>query len=529
MSDEKVYFKQNVQVEPLFNQWYAWSFLIAPETAAMYVANSHLKLMQSFVAAPQVHISALKNPAMLGGPFINCEANRVNEIQELANNIKSEHGHMLEFAEAVKALDKLLSQEAKGYSLEPLYPMIPDLLKGYVELVYDLNNTPSFRFVEGLLYRSRFYNPASQSLTLSLVKDDERPFAFSTPRLKEEGRLHLSIPFADEALDQLFQMKTKPRPYNQIRERLNISSEQDQLFRSFFTEEPPPTPTAPDAAMRVRYLGHACVLVSTKEASILIDPVISYSCSNGLPRYTFEDLPETIDFVLITHNHQDHCMFETLLQLRHKVKQVLVPKNSGGSLVDPSLKLILKNIGFKNVIEIDEMETISFDGGKITGIPFLGEHADFNIRSKLAYWLSVSGKNMLWVADSNNLEPRLYERIRETLGSLDLLFIGMECDGAPFSWLYGPLLTRPLARTIDQSRRLNGSDYEKGLSIVDSLQPKHVYVYAMGQEPWLTYLTSIKYTEQSRPIIESNKLVAHCRERGIEAERLYGCKELVLA
>ncbi|MGA9994271.1 MAG: hypothetical protein WBP93_02600, partial [Pyrinomonadaceae bacterium] len=77
MSAEKVYFKQNVQAEPLFNQWYAWSFLIAPETAAMYVANSHLKLMQSFVAAPQVHIAALKNPAMLGGPFINCEASRV--------------------------------------------------------------------------------------------------------------------------------------------------------------------------------------------------------------------------------------------------------------------------------------------------------------------------------------------------------------------------------------------------------------------------------------------------------------------
>ncbi len=36
-------------------------------------------------------------------------------------------------------------------------------------------------------------------------------------------------------------------------------------------------------------------------------------------------------------------------------------------------------------------------------------------------------------------------------------------------------------------------------------------MYAMGQEPWLTFLTSIQYTEQSRPIVDSNKLVVDCR------------------
>jgi hypothetical protein len=50
----------------------------------------------------------------------------------------------------------------------------------------------------------------------------------------------------------------------------------------------------------------------------------------------------------------------------------------------------------------------------------------------------------------------------------------------------------------------------------------------MGQEPWLTYLTSIQYTEQSGPIVESNKLVAECRRRGIESERLFGHKEIFL-
>ena len=39
---------------------------------------------------------------------------------------------------------------------------------------------------------------------------------------------------------------------------------------------------------------------------------------------------------------------------------------------------------------------------------------------------------------------------------------------------------------------------------------------------------SIKYTEASRPIIESNRLIDTCRERGITAERLFGEKEILL-
>jgi len=81
---------------------------------------------------------------------------------------------------------------------------------------------------------------------------------------------------------------------------------------------------------------------------------------------------------------------------------------------------------------------------------------------------------------------------------------------------------------MDQSRRLSGSDYQRAWNMVQQLKCKQVYVYAMGQEPWLCFLTSIKYTEQSKPIVESNKLVAACREAGLESERLYGSKEIVL-
>jgi L-ascorbate metabolism protein UlaG (beta-lactamase superfamily) len=222
-------------------------------------------------------------------------------------------------------------------------------------------------------------------------------------------------------------------------------------------------------------------------------------------------------------------MFETLLQLRHKIRNVIVPRSGSGSLVDPSMKLILQKIGFKSVREIDEMETIEVAGGGITGLPFLGEHADLNIRTKTAYFINLQGRSILCAADSNNIEPAMYDHIHEFTRDVDILFLGMECDGAPLSWVYGSLLAKPLTRKVDQSRRLDGSDYEKAISIVDRLNPKQVYVYAMGQEPWLTFVTSIHYTDESRPIIESNKLVAECLNRGLVSERLLGRKEIPLA
>src|SRR2546430_2615566 len=186
MTSQNVYLKQNVMAEPLINQWCAWTSLVSPPTAAMYIANSHLKIMQSFVTAPQVHIAALKNPAMRGGPFINYEACKVPAIKSLMEKTVREQSHMVEFAAGIHELNETLATEASGSSLEPLYQKIPEQLKGYVELVYDLNNNPSLRFLEGLLYCSPYHCEVSQSIALSLVENDERPFALSTPKLEDD-------------------------------------------------------------------------------------------------------------------------------------------------------------------------------------------------------------------------------------------------------------------------------------------------------------------------------------------------------
>lgn len=526
---KKVYLKENLAVEPLINQWYAWPYLIPPAPAAMYLVNFQLKTMQSFISSPQLHLTALKNPAMIGGPFINYDESRTDEIKHLTEATIAEQKELLSLVEAIKQLSNLLSTQ-DGSSLEPLYAKVPEPLRGYVELIYDLNNYPSFRFIERLLYRSPYYKESAQSISLSLVTNDDRSFVFSTPRLIENNSLHLKNAFRDRAIDQLFQMKLEPKPLDEIAEVLSVSSSERMLFNTFFTEKKSRSrQNYQGEGVRIRYLGHACLLIESKNISILFDPVISYEYQTIDSRYTFADLPEKIDYVVITHNHQDHCMFETLLQLRPFIKNIVVPKSNSDGFVDPSLKLILEQIGFTNVQEIDELETLKIGDSSITGIPFLGEHGDLAIRTKMAYLLDISGQTIMCAADSNNIEPKLYDHVSNFVSKLDLLFIGMECDGAPMSWMYGPLLSKPLARKLDQTRRLNGSNFERAIEIVKRFQPKSVYVYAMGQEPWLTFLTSIKYTEKSTPIIESNKLVNVCKSMGIYSEHLYGCKEIELS
>lgn len=527
---EKYYLKSNVALEALVDRWYAWSHLLSPATAAMNIKERHLKIMGSYIKNPKIHLAAVNNPKMLGGPFIDYNGGRVDEIKELYDKTVEKRKNLLEFYDAVNELNTMLQEEAKGYSLNSLYEKVPEILKGYVELYYDLNDQPNYRFFEILLYESEYYDPSAQTISLQLVEaDNSRSFCLSTPRLDDDHLLHLEIPFASHLIDDLFRMKREAGSKEEIKAKLNIPAEQDELFESFFTKEAPPEyKKYTGDGILTRYFGHACVLVETSEMSILVDPVISYDgYESDVNRFTVNDLPETIDYVLITHNHQDHVLLETLLQLRHKVKTIVIPSSGKGNLQDPGLRIMFEKIGFENIIELDDMQTVELDNCVITGLPFIGEHSDLDVRSKLCYNVALHNRvRIMFAADSCNVEPMLYDRIQKITGEIDVLFLGMECDGAPLTWLYGPLLPKPMSREKDQSRRLAGCDFDQGRELVDIFNPRNVFVYAMGMEPWLEFISSIKYTDESKPIIESNKLLQDCNDRGIVAERLFGEKTI---
>src|SRR5690348_2311837 len=127
-NSEQLYLRPNIQVEPLINHWYAWPHLIPPATAARNVTERHLKIMDSYISAPALHASAVRNPKMRGGPFIDYGGKRVDEIKQLRDRTKESMANLLRLSRAIADLDELLRSDAKGFSLQPVYPKVPDAL-----------------------------------------------------------------------------------------------------------------------------------------------------------------------------------------------------------------------------------------------------------------------------------------------------------------------------------------------------------------------------------------------------------------
>src|SRR5262249_60889644 len=95
MSNDLLYLRPNIQVEPLFDYWYAWSHLIPPATAARNMTERHFKIMDSYINAPQVHANAVKNPKLLGGPFMDFGGERGDEIRKLREKTRRKPAQFL--------------------------------------------------------------------------------------------------------------------------------------------------------------------------------------------------------------------------------------------------------------------------------------------------------------------------------------------------------------------------------------------------------------------------------------------------
>ena len=527
---EDLFLAPAVKIEPLVMRWYAWPHLIAPAQHAMNLAFRHMALMTSFVLSPSGHIASAQDPELTGGPFVALGAADVPAVKQLLQQTGATCADRLELAKGIKAAQKLLEDSARGFSLNELYARLPERLRGLMEIAYDISHRPSFRLLEELLYE-QFNTRPLQEIRLCRTPESRRPFFMSTPRIDSDSHCSLRIPFADPRLDALFQTRTTAGNLASLASTLELPPEQATSLAGFFTPDPPPAraPHYTGTDVRVRYFGHACVLLQTSRTSILIDPMFSFETGHDDDRLTFNDLPETLDYVVLSHNHQDHCSPEMLLQLRHKVRTIVVPRNNAGTLADPSMKLILRELGYTNIQVMEPFETLKFEEGSLTSLPFVGEHADLDIASKQSILVCLKNRSALFLVDSDGWATEVYNRVAKKIErTVDAVFLGMECHGAPLSWLYGPLLYKTLSRKDDESRRLSGADSRRALQFMDCFTAPRVYIYAMGQEPWLRYIMGLEYKPDSIQLTETAKFTQACRERGIRAERLHIRAEFLL-
>lgn len=518
-------------VEPLVAGWTAWPHTFAPVAHSLHLLNYQLPVLESFLSHPRLHETSCRNPRLLGGAFVDVPSNRVEDVRALHDALMAGSSDNIEFAQALILFYRELVDQAKGQSLQECYARLPEPLRGYVELLYDYMNHPFVRCLEGRMYRSRYYKPQLQSLRLcDLQRDEDRPYFQSTPRLASEDSVSWRIAFEDAQLDALFRMDVEPGSREEIREVIGVAPEQSASFERLFRESGERGGAKwRGEGLRIRYFGHACALVETHDVAILVDALVAPKPhETAVDRFSYADLPEHIDYVLITHGHHDHFVIETLLRLRHRIGTLVVPKNSPAFYADFSMRLMAERLGFRRVREVESFEEIAFEGGRIVAVPFLGEHNDLP-SAKSAYLVQAGCKSAMFCADSNCHDEAIYEPLHELCGPINALFVGMECVGAPLSWVYGPMLPIKPDHSRSQDRRSSGCNCEGALKLAAAVRCEKAFVYAVGREPWLKYLLAINPGENDVYMKEIGAFIERLKcDRSVEAKLLFGKSEIFI-
>jgi L-ascorbate metabolism protein UlaG (beta-lactamase superfamily) len=455
---------------------------------------------------------------MYGGPFLALPETAAESVADYILETERRRADALDFAHAYRDFNVTV-QSATGFSLDRMRRNIPASLRGLIDIVYDTNNHPKIRILEEMFSDDDLGHRASMQVLLHKQKDGERPFFLSDLRLPTGDGLVINTPFDSAAAKMLCAARVQPLDVDAFCSLTNTSPAELQPY--LVTTAGTPSPAYDGTNVRIRYFGHAALLVETADVAILTDPTFALEPCSHEPHFTWNDLPSRIDVLLISHGHTDHFCPDMLMQIRDRVGVVVAPGNNRGEPSDPSLHRMLGKLGYTNVVTLEPLSDYSIPDGKITALPFTGEHCDLDIHSKQCAVIDLKGRKICLFIDSDAIDVDIYSRLTPRMRGADVVFLGMECFGAPLSWLYGPLVTSALTKRDDQSRRLSGANCQQAWDLIQTLRPRQVFVYAMGQEPWMRPLMGLNYTEDSIQLKESNEFVNRCRAAGIPAEALF--------
>lgn len=377
-----------------------------------------------------------------------------------------------------KFLEILSSQS--GYCLDGLYGAMPEAIRGGVELFYSGLNKPSYR-LNGMAN----IEDASKNLH-SFVLSNARELPNWKYWWGEDAlELDLKRPLEHLSCTTLTDLVLQPANFDEVFEKISFDVDRDTLEKiseEFFLKDSfDHAENNLDA--QVQYINHATVVVSRGNVSVMVDPLLNfYDHKAQVSLYDYA--PRKIDYILITHAHYDHIDLSTLITLRNRIGKILLPRASDIES-DFSLKRALENYFPGRVLEVDSFETLGIDKDfSITSLPFQGEHSDL-ISPKATWLISASGKNLWFGADSRAIDISMHKFIRNKYGSLDGMFIGTVCEGSPLNRAY-PHFSSNTIEENSKSRTTKGADHNEIYEMIDALNPKNVYIYALGFEKWLS-------------------------------------------
>lgn len=222
----------------------------------------------------------------------------------------------------------------------------------------------------------------------------------------------------------------------------------------------------------VVWFGHSSYFMRIEGKNVLVDPVFSGHASPvsffganyaGSNVYSFDDFPE-LDLLIISHDHYDHLDYETVKNLRPKVKKVITSLGVGSHLV---------HWGYDEaqITELDWWEKTTVDSTlNITAAParhFSGR----GFKRGQTFWSSFILKtphHNIYVGGDSGYDTH-FKEIGEKYGPFDLAIL--ECGQYNEFWKYIHFMPEETAQAaVELKAKL--------------LLPVHWSKFTLGLHPW---------------------------------------------
>ena len=211
--------------------------------------------------------------------------------------------------------------------------------------------------------------------------------------------------------------------------------------------------------MRTTLIGHATLLIQSKDTTLLSDPVLfplhweelNVHCpSIDLER---DKIPQ-VDILNISHRHQDHFDIRTLAHLARNTK-ILAPDVVVLAPRDEILLDVLKELEFKNVRVVADFESMQIKDFTLTPTPSLNEQDCFPEHGLLIH----DGEVTIWNQVDTIVIPKIIQYIHQLVGQLDFAHVR-----------YLPLLEGNF--TFHNALELPFEEYNSFLMVAGALKPK---------------------------------------------------------
>lgn len=176
--------------------------------------------------------------------------------------------------------------------------------------------------------------------------------------------------------------------------------------------------------IRTTLIGHACLLIQSKETTILTDPVwfdyLWEEINTLCPSIVLEkDKIPPVDVLNLSHRHQDHFDVHTLAYLKRN-DRILKPDVTILAPQDDILLDILKELEFENVHVVSDFEPIQIKDVTITATPSRNQMSTSQDYFPEHGLLVNDGEVTLWNQVDTIVDPDIVEHICSLYGQVDM-------------------------------------------------------------------------------------------------------------